>query len=376
MLRFVKAASKPSRRGVPFVPAVLSMAWLLSGFCHAALAAPPQMPPSFDEATVKSLINKIDQEPNAIILKMGYFAVRKPHQFPRESGYALLGSSVKTATPNSRRWFVLQSVRAFAATRLRPIEVATGMEIYEDLFSRSSAAVKGVATDVVQRAVYECVVTIPMQYVDTGLAIPEAKETIVKALEAHLMYPTDYSAARPPWEKAVKKTDSYQECEALVEQTLKRRATPDQYTTLVAAAAFYLPFKPERTAELLQKAQTLSSSNTTKEPDLRLDDQVELAAVLVALYEKDKAANKKHGDQALDILSKYLAATTPRKVERELEARLMLARLFLDNKNVSEAKVVLSIEHLQDSLKTKRAHQRYADAKRLLDDLSKKQEGK
>lgn len=133
-----------------------------AGTSHRSAA--PVMPHTFDKATVQNLIDNITISGNAPILKVGYFNVRKPQALPLKDGYELLTQAVKKETIGTKRWFLLQQVRAWGGVRLDPETRHRGLQIYSDLFRKAVLAKQNKADDVLLRTVYEYVQAVPTNH--------------------------------------------------------------------------------------------------------------------------------------------------------------------------------------------------------------------
>jgi len=121
---------------------------------------PPVMPPAFSAAAVEGLVDNITTDRNADVLKVGYFDRGRPGSLPTDEGYKILMDSQRSEVKGTRRWFMLTSVMAFAAPRVGYSTLADADQIYTELFSAVPPVGAGSNADVVERSLYECLITI------------------------------------------------------------------------------------------------------------------------------------------------------------------------------------------------------------------------
>ena len=100
------------------------------------------MPASFDRETVAQLRADIDKPYNASILKVGYFLRRGQPPLPTDEGFELLQSAAKAEPVGTKRWFLLQNLRAFAAFRVPGADTSQGLEAYQTIFEHAAEAAK------------------------------------------------------------------------------------------------------------------------------------------------------------------------------------------------------------------------------------------
>lgn len=155
--------------------------------------AAPVMPSSFDKATVQNLIDNIEMSGNAPILKVGYFNVRKPQVLPMREGYDLIVQAVEKEPKGTKRWFLLQQVRAWGGVRL-PVENEedgkrrnASFQVYAGLFDKADLARKNNASGVLLRTVYEYVQAVPTRHIARNLqGPPSLMKDLQKALRIYL----------------------------------------------------------------------------------------------------------------------------------------------------------------------------------------------
>lgn len=395
-------------------------------------AEPPALPSRFDQTTVQQLVDSLHQGQNATILKIGYFARRNAHPFPATKGFALLESALEKETVGSERWFYLQSVRGFAGLRIGQDTKRSGYEAYKHLFSRMVDGQKASALDVVQRSIYEFVSTLPGNYGVGRTFEDDAKEVLLKALPAHLnlLKRNDSGPYNIPWAAAAQAANVSGALIPIMAKALNDPSMPKTFHLYKTAAEVYQTNDANRAIALLQQARSrlkgdmkqtvllfdslvtllanqgnrggavsaqqemvkLTGQGRVRLAKLYLEegdkvsfraelsklatgnlndvDMYQTALLLFQLYEQEH----KHAelrDQATSLLSNYLSARRTRDAEQELRARLLLARVYLSDQDVTKAIATLSPGQLLAKPTTPSGQLVYNELQRRLEQIKK-----
>ena len=310
--------------GLALCTGVMAVCAASAGFDRPAYGAPPEMPPVFDQATVQTLVQDIDQGQNAVKLKIGYFARRSRLGYPRSEGLALLERCADQAQPDSRRWFVLQSVIGFAGLRVDQPSRETAYAAYSAIFRDSAKAEAAGATDVVERAMYELVATIPGNYGPRWqLCDLTVYPTLLKALAAQLsiLKAGGKIPYRIPWARAFVFTGEARAARPVVERALADPQMPASYDFYMLAAEVLCTTDGDRAGELLQKAMPLANGpqerdQVTRTMVERLEAEKKLGEA-IALQQKWIGTT---GAGRADLLRLLWEAKDRAGIERELTA--------------------------------------------------------
>lgn len=224
--------------------------------------ARPQMPASFDRATVAQLLADIDGPRNASILKVGYFLRRGQPALPTDEGFELLQAAAQTELVGTKRWFLLQNLRAFAAFRVPNIDTDQGFEAYQAIFDHAGDAAGAKADYQLRQSVLEFVDSVSGKLNDLGLR--KAEQTKALLLQAWTAYATALSSplngaalAEPDWTRALEKSESLEAFVPAVEKVIADPAVPKSFGLLMAAASVLAPKDPARAIALWEQAKPL-----------------------------------------------------------------------------------------------------------------------
>lgn len=315
---------------------VTVLKWLL--FLFLFLIAPahnsyaqnssPAFPPVFDRSTVARLIQTIDTNYNAAVLKAGYFVRQRRGALPVEDGLKLVREQAKREKVASRRWVMLQSLRAFGGLRHSAQGRTEALAVYGGIFDRTPQAIKSGASQDVLRALNDFVSTVPSVYVDTAQYSSEpnaisAEASLLKGLRAWWRLDSPRGAWEPDWEGAIVKLASEEKpYGALVDAALKD-------SSISKNAGFY------RTAAL---ALYRSNTGSDKKPAQRALEFVDIARTKMPAAQREDIV--KLLDLRVDILSSLSKATDSAATLRE---RIQLTGAGRDRL------VLLLLEHKDDA---------------------------
>jgi tetratricopeptide (TPR) repeat protein len=226
--------------------------------------ARPQMPASFNRETVQTLIRDIDKPHSASILKVGYFLRRGEPELPTSEGYALLKTASETEPAGTRKWFLLQNLRAFTSFRVAEVDVSEGFVAYNLMFARAADAARTNAVYPLRQAIMEFVASVPGKFKDLGLSKDErTRETLFKAWTAYavaLSAPTTAVKGRvneSDWKAAIETSGASEAFVPYVEKILADTSVPKTFGLLSAAASVLAPKNPDKALTLLQQAKPL-----------------------------------------------------------------------------------------------------------------------
>jgi hypothetical protein len=130
---------------------------------------------------VQRLIAGIELGENARVLKYQYFLDKRPQPLGRSTGYSLLQTAFDASQSGTRRWFALGSVIAFAAFRLPDDTEREGYRTYAALVKSAPDAQRAGAEDVIQDALYDCVVTLTDPHVQSRPAFMVDGQALVES---------------------------------------------------------------------------------------------------------------------------------------------------------------------------------------------------
>ena len=224
--------------------------------------ARPQMPVSFDRATVAGLLADIDQPHNASTLKVGYFLRRGQPELPVDQGFELLQTAAQAETVGTRKWFLLQNLRAFAAFRVPGADTAAGFEAYQLLFEHAADAAPVRAEYPLRQSIQEFVDSVPGKFNDFGLSKDERTKALL--LQAWTAYAVALSApmkgaaiAEPNWNAALVKSESLEAFVPAVEAVIADAKVPKTFALLLAAASVIAPKDQAKALALWAQAKPL-----------------------------------------------------------------------------------------------------------------------
>jgi tetratricopeptide (TPR) repeat protein len=234
-----------------------------------AWSAPPRMPEKFDKEIVERLLTTVNEDQNAIILKIGYFLRRgSVHPLPPHEGYKLLKHYVEAETIGSKRWFFLQSVRGFAGLHLARDTHSDGMQAYEALFATASKSIPPGAESIVDRSIFEFVFTYPSEFGSQGGdSRTYASKTLLSALAVHTARLN--SAANHPgirlgyWSQAISMTTAPDDFIKVVTKAIAETDNSPSYMILATAAEIYQLHNVERAIAMLRQAKPLLTKDNT-----------------------------------------------------------------------------------------------------------------
>ena len=232
---------------------------------NVAAAPEPKMPSRFDQATVTRLVRDIDKDFSAVVLKRGYFSNRSVQDYPVDKGLLLLKKTAEQEKKGSARWFLLQSVRAYAGVRSSKAEErATATSLYGTLFTAYAQSPSKQSVKVVQRSIYEFLNAVPTEKGDeqvfASAAVDEAqgKTAFLQALKAYIVLlkkNKPYKIAMP-WTEAVTHFRVGKEASELVEQAVApKQGTVVSPSLYFLAAKILEPSSPIRAEQMRQKAE-------------------------------------------------------------------------------------------------------------------------
>jgi hypothetical protein len=393
------------------------------------------MPAQFDEATVRHLIEAVDQGQNAIILKFGYFMRRTPHPFATVNGFTVLKDAVAKEPVGTKRWFILQSIRGFAGFRIAPTTRDEAYEAYDALFGKVDEAEKANAVDVLQRAILDYASTVYGKYGTHLYGVGPAKEILLKAFEAYLktLSQVESEGFKISWSKAIAAVDGEREFTNAMQARLDDPQTPKSYLLLRIAAEVFEATDMRRSINLLQEAKPLISKGDTVQATLlyqslvkyliqqrewkgasieqaelvrltgygrgklvyilgQQGDDTALDATMSSLalpdadegeineaadalfgvsYSGDAARGKMLREKAIALLKSYLQSNRKRDTVQELRARYHLGQIYIADGDSASAKEVMTVEVPTNGWPNAVAKAYFARIEELLQSLNK-----
>ena len=238
----------------------LVAAFLCSSARPASAVPAPRMPKRFDKATVEKLVQTIDKDFNAVILKHGYFGSASPQDFSVPRGYELLQAAARKQPLGTPRWFVMSSVQAYAGLFRDEKTRAAATTLYGTIFDAYARAPQEANVKTAQRSIYEFLHAIPSDgqvMSASSIDMKQGKPVFLKALNAYIVLLNQnkpYKVALP-WMEAVVALDVSPEATDMVSKALESsKGAPKLPTLYLLAAKVYEPTAPEKAAQLRQKS--------------------------------------------------------------------------------------------------------------------------
>jgi len=228
----------------------------------------PKIPLVFDRTAVQGLLDTIEIDNNAMALKLGYFSRRGKPELPIPDGYELLKAALAKEEAGSKRWFVLQELRGWAAFRMADIPKDEGYLAYNALFDAARDAKKARAVNILNTAIGGYVGSVNAELGAMNLQGDEkTRETLLKAWAAYsvLLETTKTSGRALAWTKAIKESGSKDEFKTVIKSALDNRATPKSYALLTLAAELLAAEEPQRAAAFLKEAKPLLTTDDKHE---------------------------------------------------------------------------------------------------------------
>ncbi len=190
-----------------------------AGLTHALIPAQS----TFDRSRVQELLDSVEAGTNASTLESGYFLRRGQPPLSQGDGYAMVEAAIEKEHIASDRWFVLESVRAFAALRTPGVEPDEAYDAYGKIFNMAAQAKTTFAIDCVRKAVRMYVYSVPGRI--NFLQLPDDKVTTDLLFQAWNVYyyvlPADESGDNPDWLPAIEWTSSDAQFLPLVQQMIQ-----------------------------------------------------------------------------------------------------------------------------------------------------------
>ena len=226
----------------------------------------PVLPENFDRATVTRLINQIDQDQNFPILKAGYFLGHRSQAFPVYQGIALLEEQSKKEPRGSKRWFLMQWLRAFGSLRQGESGRDKALLVYGGIFDAALGKPQLPAPDVLKRIVYDYVFYVPSDYISSKDGFkPEAGKSLLKSLQVYFRLGSPGGQWQPDWVETVwRASDDEKPCLAAINSAIADKRVPKNFNFYLSAAQVVRSLNTsgdeklaDKAAELLAKAKPL-----------------------------------------------------------------------------------------------------------------------
>ena len=384
---------------------------------------------TFDRDAVIRMIENIDGDHNATLLRLLYFGSHEKHLFPKESALPLLRGAIEEADTGSRRWFLLETVEAYGLFRMGKETRAGAYDAYGAIFSQTQDAEKSGAVDAAEQAIHDYALTLQGMYGPKHFESEwgTAGEVLAKALQQHLSFIKAGEPVRAdiPWTAAVKETFRPEQFPEIMDTALRDSGMPRTYELLVVAAAIYERKDPGRAAQLLVEASRMNEPGgkagivapaevnalvaadrwkdaaaaqdilvkqtgkgggrlawlclkagdresfkkdlaALEQPDAAEPDVMQLAEILAQMRDSDPASPVGRQAVAISLLSNYLGVERPRTIYYEVNARLLLAHLYLDSRRPAEARKTVEAQKLTEAMPRPLAARWGTESKRVL----------
>ncbi len=265
--------------------------------CCLSTTAYCQRPPTFprfNEKTIKALIRGIDKPRNATSLKIGYFALRDESAFPLRKGWELLRVACTREKVASKRWFILQNVKAFAAFRLKFTNKKDGFVAYAQIFEHAQEAEPAHASYYLRQAINEYVNSIPVSF--DQFDANKDENSISGLSEAWVAYviserqPSPSRYLLPDWPSAFDSAGCPVGLSAIAEKQLANKQNRLTFGVLSSAGEIFSFDKPDRAIQVLLSAKELKPASENQQTDIGLKDHV--YSQLVSLLDRKNRSSE------------------------------------------------------------------------------------
>ena len=381
----------------------------------------------FDRGTVTRMLWHIEEGHNSTLLKLGYFGSHRADDFPKDAGMQLLMGATDEADTGSPSWFRLKSLEAYAFFRMGEDWRQSAYDAYGEIFDR--AAQGDDAVDLTEQAMFDLAETLPGMYgprhfhSDAG----PAAIALLKALTLQLAFIKSGKGVRIgiPWADATSEVFGSAQFPKLMDSALNDPEMPRTFDLLMAAASVYRYSDPARAAALVEEARQKASPDdvarlsptaevdvlvaagkwkdaaaaqdaivhrtgkgrgrlawmdlkagdrksfereveTLKARDADEADILQLAAILNQMRDDDPASPPGRSDIPIALLSTYLRAQRECTPYYEVNARLLLANLYLSAGRAADARTTIESGKLPASAPRTVALHWEQESKRLL----------
>lgn len=211
--------------------------------------------------SVPQLIQTIDAPRHAAQLKAVFLHRRPGAELSVKQDWDQLLEACRSAPVGSKRWFLLNSIKATVTYRSQYafVDPKEGAISYSLIFDYASKAEQSNSEYIVRSSVNEYVISLRGKIADTGHADdPDVVTTTVKAWQAY-MISQDYQSssakriARPDWITTFEIVGFPVALQPVIEKELNESKSPN-YDLLSVAALVFEPQDPKRALSLLEEA--------------------------------------------------------------------------------------------------------------------------
>lgn len=327
-----------------------------------AIAAPETTRPTLlrEELGVKDvqvLIDRIDRPNSAAALKFGYFGRRTEASESRRPGLDLLEESIKKEPVATRRWYILENVRAYAYFRVQDASPLVGLASYSDVFEHAEDSPRTESQYFVLQSVNDFLFDIQGRFRDIGLRKdPKTIETMVKAWHAYTIALTNrgkrkFNFGPFPWGDAIDATSSESIMLPLLQSALDNVELKEKYDVVFAAAVANRKVRPDVAISLLERTLPTIPADSDQA-------NTQYCKLLVQLYEAT-------GNLKMAVLTQKQQVVRTRRGNAELLRLYLKAGLDDDAKQLiqslctelqDEREIVSTAERLREWVYTSDAH--------------------
>jgi hypothetical protein len=301
----------------------MAISLITVNFAQAQNPSAPKMP-TFDEVTVRHMLNTIDEERNFTLLRAGYFGGHRKSPFPATDGFAVLKSTLATQKPGDLKWFLLESLRGSAAFHAPDIPLDDGFEAYGLIFDSAHLATTSQIQTDERTSVRDFVSSIDTSLKRKGYpSDPRVADLLVKAWNVWNSLPPSAADANRPidWSRAIAAAYAQDKFTTIVEAALKDTAHPPDFSMLKLAVVVVQDKDAPRAIDLLKTAQSklppddvgdqkwlyqtwtqlITGKTSDEQPSPKVTDKTQLAA----LVEMRKDQISYTGSGYADLLGLY-----------------------------------------------------------------------
>ena len=301
--------------------------------CKFSLAQ-PNLNIEFDRPTVARLINQIDQGQNFPLLKVGYFLGHRNPSFPVDQGIALLEARVEKEPRASKRWLLMQWLRAFGSLRQSEAGRDKALLVYGGIFDAVLLNPSISAPDVVEHIIQDYVFFVPSDYIkgDNGFN-DNAEKPLLRALQVYFRLGSPNGKWQPNWVDAVYRTFPEKEVWLdAINAAITNKRVPKNFNFYLSAAQVVRSLNTSRDQKLADKAVELLA----KAKPLLPADPAEIERFYIEQTALFQSVNR--DKETLFTLRERVAKTG------QGQAELLLLLQRTDNKDAEYADVLKDLE--------------------------------
>lgn len=174
------------------------------------------------------MLDKVDQEYNYPVLKVGYFLGRRKQPVTLQSGLKMVADRIKKEKVGSQRWLMFSSLQAFGLLHEGKSSTAPALEKYKQIFMQVAFVKDAKAKTTFLRVLDDFVaLTSTRLVVGSNAADSLTNDVLQKAFSAYVRLGSPIEEAPVPWLDAIwRVSDNVNQWTNVVESLEKIRKFP------------------------------------------------------------------------------------------------------------------------------------------------------